>query len=432
MLNRPVSSAVALLVTGLLLPAVEIAGAGTSALAQTALAAPIGALAAGAADAAATSRGATPHIELANAERLSIRFQGYADLTGEYRVAADATISVPVLGRIDVASLSPVGLEKLLARRVARISGKETYVSVEIVEYRGVFVTGFVTRPGAYPWRPGMTVLHVVALAGGTFRTSGEGGAPLGEDSIVVDLQKATSDQMRNLAKLARLKAERAGQSSIEAPKRLLDLVGAADAAEVINAERSALISRRAVTEAKKLALARATEMARRELTGLTAQQERLKVRLGARMDHKTKIEALQAKGIVRADRSMEEYARVAELEDRNMTVAVGIARVQATLAALEQDRVNLEYGLRAELDQQIINISRDIARLEIEMVGARDRYRKLTGQEPARHLVAAKAPKFAVLSYKIVRQSTEGAAGGMVEPMSPVKPGDIVVVAQE
>ena len=48
---------------------------------------------------------------------------------------------------------------------------RDASVSVEVVEYRPVFVLGEVNRPGQYPYQPGMTVLSVAAVAGGfTYR----------------------------------------------------------------------------------------------------------------------------------------------------------------------------------------------------------------------------------------------------------------------
>ena len=44
-------------------------------------------------------------------------------------------------------------------------------VSVELVGYRPMFILGEVTKPGQYPYEPGMTVLTAVAIAGGfTYR----------------------------------------------------------------------------------------------------------------------------------------------------------------------------------------------------------------------------------------------------------------------
>jgi polysaccharide export outer membrane protein len=42
---------------------------------------------------------------------------------------------------------------------------------VEVLKYRPVFILGEVSKPGEYPYQPGMTVLTAVAIAGGfTYR----------------------------------------------------------------------------------------------------------------------------------------------------------------------------------------------------------------------------------------------------------------------
>ncbi len=42
---------------------------------------------------------------------------------------------------------------------------------VEVIAYRPVFILGEVSKPGQYPFQPGMTVLTAVAVAGGfTYR----------------------------------------------------------------------------------------------------------------------------------------------------------------------------------------------------------------------------------------------------------------------
>ena len=48
---------------------------------------------------------------------------------------------------------------------------KDPSVSVEVIAYRPIFVLGEVSRPGQYPYQPGMTMLTAVAVAGGfTYR----------------------------------------------------------------------------------------------------------------------------------------------------------------------------------------------------------------------------------------------------------------------
>jgi polysaccharide export outer membrane protein len=44
-------------------------------------------------------------------------------------------------------------------------------VSAEVTIYRPIFILGEVSRPGQYPYQPGMTVVTAVAVAGGfTYR----------------------------------------------------------------------------------------------------------------------------------------------------------------------------------------------------------------------------------------------------------------------
>ena len=91
-----------------------------------------------------------------------------ADLSGTYRVGPDGTFSMPLLGRIEAASMSAAELESHVSRQVdADAEASSHLTSVEIVEFRPVFVVGDVEAPGRYPYVPGMTVIHSIALAGG-------------------------------------------------------------------------------------------------------------------------------------------------------------------------------------------------------------------------------------------------------------------------
>jgi polysaccharide export outer membrane protein len=97
---------------------------------------------------------------------------GEDTLTGEFRVADNGAISLPLVGAIRAAGLTPQALEISVARALER--GKMLHnpsVSAEIVTYRPIFVLGEVNKPGQYPYQSGMTVVTAVAVAGGfTYR----------------------------------------------------------------------------------------------------------------------------------------------------------------------------------------------------------------------------------------------------------------------
>ena len=97
---------------------------------------------------------------------------GEEALTGEFRVADNGAIAVPLIGSIRAAGATPQGLEAAVGAALVRGRMlRNPSVSAEIVVYRPIFVLGEVNKPGQYPYQSGMTVVTAVAVAGGfTYR----------------------------------------------------------------------------------------------------------------------------------------------------------------------------------------------------------------------------------------------------------------------
>jgi polysaccharide export outer membrane protein len=105
-------------------------------------------------------------------DRIRIITFGDQQLTGEFRVNDSGDIAVPLLGNIHAAGLTPQQLGRsVMASLVKSDLFKNPSVSIEVVAYRPIFVLGEVSRPGQYPYQPGMTALTAVSVAGGfTYR----------------------------------------------------------------------------------------------------------------------------------------------------------------------------------------------------------------------------------------------------------------------
>lgn len=90
-------------------------------------------------------------------------------MTGEYRVNADGTISVPFLGPVEAAGHTPAQLGTLIAdglmERLALPDMPDA--TIEIAEYRPIIVAGHVREPGEVVFRPGLTARQAIAMAGG-------------------------------------------------------------------------------------------------------------------------------------------------------------------------------------------------------------------------------------------------------------------------
>jgi exopolysaccharide production protein ExoF len=306
--------------------------------------------------------------DLRNAARITLNFRGYPDLSRDYRISADGTVSVPVIGRLKVSSMTPSSLEQALAAKMASVIGSEAYVTVEIAEYRPVFVTGYVAKSESSSWQPGMTVLQAIATSGGIYRAAA---AAAGFNSMPAEIErtrikKAANDLKVSLAVLARLRAEQAEAVKIEMPPELVALVGQAEAQALIASQTSLMQSHVSGNKDQLAAINRGRELGRKELDGLNAQNAIVTKLLGMRRTYKDKIEDLQTRGIVVASRSMDEEIKVSDLEEKGVNIAVATARILATIALAERDGVKLRLDNRATIETDISRMEHDVAQFTI------------------------------------------------------------------
>jgi polysaccharide biosynthesis/export protein len=91
------------------------------------------------------------------------------DLTETLPVRPDGKISMPLLGDVPAAGMTPTDLAESIRQKLKKfISDPRVTVVVAAMNSRRVFVTGEVTHSGAIPLLPHMTVLQALSSAGFT------------------------------------------------------------------------------------------------------------------------------------------------------------------------------------------------------------------------------------------------------------------------
>jgi protein involved in polysaccharide export with SLBB domain len=103
-------------------------------------------------------------------DTFEVAVYGETDLSGKHRIADDGTINFPLVGRVEAAGLTSISLasrirEQLMAKDVLRAPN----VSITVLEQvsKRFSVLGAVSKPGGYPFVPGMTALQAISVAGG-------------------------------------------------------------------------------------------------------------------------------------------------------------------------------------------------------------------------------------------------------------------------
>ncbi len=101
---------------------------------------------------------------------LSIRVRGHEDLNQTVTVRPDGKLSLPLVGDLAVAGMTPVelqgSLETALGKFINVIPGEVTVVVDSVQSYK-VSVLGEVRTPGRFEFRTRVSVLDALAQAGG-------------------------------------------------------------------------------------------------------------------------------------------------------------------------------------------------------------------------------------------------------------------------
>ena len=145
------------------------------------------------------------------------------------RVSPDGDINVPLIGRVPVANQTLADVETHIKAAMEdavyrqRVDGDELVlavrpdeISLEIAEFRPVYVLGAVSRPGEIQFRAGMTVRRAIAMTGGL----AGGGVPAQDQTALAatlnaDYGASVAQYIAAAANLARLTAELSGSTTI-------------------------------------------------------------------------------------------------------------------------------------------------------------------------------------------------------------------------
>jgi polysaccharide export outer membrane protein len=106
---------------------------------------------------------------------LTIRVLGEPDLTNNYTVDSDGTITFPFLQRVPVGGRTMKEVEALLTRLLDGDYIRNPQISATVATYRSrsIFVLGEVKQPGRYTIEGQTTLLEVIAQAGSFTATAG-------------------------------------------------------------------------------------------------------------------------------------------------------------------------------------------------------------------------------------------------------------------
>lgn len=348
-----------------------------------------------------------------------------ARLDGQFAIDNAGNLPLPLVGDVPAEGRATAELARAVAEAFQAKLGTLTSpsASVEIVEYRPFYVVGVVDRPGSYPFRPGMTVLHAVSIAGGLYRRPDdpsryqrEALAAAGDGA----LQVATRDLL--LVRAARLEAELAGEDGIAFPDEILARKGEPSIARMM-ADEAKIMKQRAVALEAAVANQRTLKaLAERQNGSLEAQFAAIERQMAIAKKELEDQTDLVNKGLSRRPILFPIEARHAEAEAKKRQLQSDMLKNAQDVARAEQTAGELRTNRRTEILDQLKE-----ARANLEQT----RQKIVTDQRIVDHSDGEFRVRSgeAVPTYAVLRREGDRLRERSVPETARVEPGDVVRV---
>lgn len=291
-------------------------------------------------------------------------------VSGEYKVSVDGSISLPVVGNVVAEGLTQQEVENQVAEALMSSAGlfQLPIVSSQIASYRPIYISGDVNGPGAYEWRPRLTVSKAMALAGGVVRTRVDALDETGGFREISLLRSVQVELVRFVARVARLEAELADQAEINFPETLFHPDGS-DPIERIQEEE------RAILAIRRESLRRATEsnedliaLHQTELAALQSKLEGQQAQLELTRQQVEDIQALVERGTVTANRLVTVQQTLTDLSAEELDLNTAIFRARQRISETERDLLQFTDNRRSDVMNQLQD-----ARQRIELASKRE-----------------------------------------------------------
>jgi polysaccharide export outer membrane protein len=373
---------------------------------------------------------------------LEINVVGMSDLKQRVVVGLDGDVQLHLAGPVSAAGLTLQELRgqicTALSRKVLKqrtLDGRDTVqtiepddVTVTIAEYRPIYISGDVARPGEIPFRPGILVSQAITLAGGydimRFRLSNPF---LDTADMKSDYDTLWMDLVREQSRIARLEAELKGQADLGS----FDVRGTplrpAAVQQIIRLETDQMKVRNADYQKERDFFERAIVQSDHNLAVLTEQQKNEKE--GADLDASDyeRIRELFQRGAV----------PITRLTDARRSMLLSSTRALQTQNQIEQvkkEREDARRNLQRTSDKRQMDLTQDLQnsvskiaalRNKLEAVGDKLVYTGLVKSQLVRG-------KGAEPDLKISRRSATGRVRRPARDDTELLPGDVLEVSLE
>ncbi len=345
------------------------------------------------------------------------------DLNRQIIVQPDGRISLPLAGHMQAEGLTLEELEKSLTDRLQKNFREPLDLTVMLAKTEQppqaasdntIYIVGDVAHPGAYPVRPGMTILHAISLAGGYARAD----QPSPTASNRADLATAQRELIQLLVQEARINAEIDGKDTIALPEDVTATTDSLLLADVVRSQSLTLDVRRGNRLAESEGRERTRSALTAQISALRAQIDLNQQELDLRKQDLERFRALMAKGLTAANGESDLLRAILGPQSRREQLSADLIQAQAKLEDLDATAKQAETQGRYDLLTQLEDTKRQVTDL-------RERIATMQGPQASQEAT----PQLVSIEYIILRPKGDSMESIPAEELTKVEPGDLIKV---
>jgi protein involved in polysaccharide export with SLBB domain len=273
-----------------------------------------------------------------------------------YTIDPAGKISLPLVGSVSAVGYTTNELETIVSRQLAKRLHLAALpdTSIEVTDFRPIYVTGAVEKSGEYPYTAGMTVLQGLSLGGGLYKNPAAGGLRLQREWLTTagSYQAIHQERLRLLAHKARLDAELASADRIAFPRELISTrePGIIEyTASVMNKEQNVFDLRQKANETQLIALNQLQDSLEREVATLDKRIETQNKQIELTQNELNGLQDLNSKGLVTQPRLLGLKRNLVELQGEKLRIESERTRAQQEVSRTKLSKI--EYQNKRDND---------------------------------------------------------------------------------
>lgn len=281
-------------------------------------------------------------------------------LDGDYAVDANGAVAMPLLGALKAVGTTTDQLADTISNQLQSRFGLSIrpQASIEIIQYRPFYILGDVSKPGEYPYQPGLTVLQAVSIAGGRYRVHD----PALLLTTAGDLRVYRLQYNQLLARRARLQAELDDANAINFPPELLRRKTDPNVAQLIEREQSMFAARRDAMSSELNALNQLKTLLNGEVASLQDKMKNMDQQLALMKQELSNTTNLVQQGLAVAPREYTLRETELDTEGRRLDLDAAALRAKEDIGKADQAILELRNKTRDQTQADLADAEQKLS----------------------------------------------------------------------